>query len=145
MPKRGLAQCANLRGLGKKEGELILQCTLWNTLAMKKILKKLMTIFNDFVKETKNSGNSYQLGIERSSYLQLFFSTCVPGVLGQKASKFIKKRPQHRCFAVKFAKFYRKPFFTKTPTVAASKFFSIFWSCINTCFILIIDISMSLE
>ena len=68
-----------------------------------------MTIFNDFFEETKNSRNSYQLRIERSSRLQMFFKIDVLGVLGLKACKFIKKRVQHRCFAMKFANFYRKP------------------------------------
>ena len=41
-------------------------------------------------------------------------NTCV-GVsfLGPKARNFIKKRLQHRCFPVKFAKFLRKPSLTK--------------------------------
>ena len=33
----------------------------------------------------------------------------------------IKKRLQHRCFSVKFAKVLRTPFFNKTPLVAASE------------------------
>ena len=72
-----------------------------------------MTIFNDFFKETKNSCNSYQLRIEGGSCSQMSFKIGVPGVLGLKACEFIKKRLQHSCFAVKFANFFRKPFFTK--------------------------------
>ena len=34
-------------------------------------------------------------------------------VTGFQASNFIKKRLQHRCFPVKFAKFLRTPFFTE--------------------------------
>ena len=84
-----------------------------NIPASKNIVKKLITIFNDFFGKTKNSCNSYQLRIERSSHLQMFFKIGVIGVLGLKACKFVKKRLQHRCFAVKFAIFFRKPFFTE--------------------------------
>ena len=62
-----------------------------NTPASKNIVKKLMTIFNDFFEETENSHNSYQLRIERSSHLQMFFKMGVLGVLGLKACKFIKE------------------------------------------------------
>ena len=81
-----------------------------NTRASKNIVKKLMMIFNDLFEETKNSCNSYQLRIERSSRLQMFFKIGDLGVLGLKACKFIKKRLQHRCFAMKFVNFFRKPF-----------------------------------
>ena len=84
-----------------------------NTPASKNIVKKLMTIFNDFFEETKNSRNSYQLRIERSRRSQMFFKTGVLGVLGLKACKFIKKRLQDRWFAVKFAIFCRKPCVTE--------------------------------
>ena len=47
---------------------------------IKNIVKKLMTIFNNFFEETKNSHNSYQLRIERSSLLQMFFKIGVLGV-----------------------------------------------------------------
>ena len=33
---------------------------------------------------------------------------------------FLKTRLRHRCFSVNFAKILRKPFFYKTPLVAAS-------------------------
>ena len=72
-----------------------------------------MTIFNDFFEETNNSRNSYQLRIERTSHLQMFFKIGVLGALGLKASKFIKKRLQYGCFAVKSANFFRKPFVTE--------------------------------
>ena len=39
---------------------------------------------------------------------------------GLRTSKFIKKRHEHRCFPVKFAKFLRTPFFNRTPALAAS-------------------------
>ena len=110
-----------------------------------KNVKKLMTIFNDFFEETKNSRNSYQLRIERSSHSQMFFKIGFLGALGLKACKFVKKRLQHRYFAVKFVNFFRKLFFTETPPLAASELISTFWSCINTCFIFVIHISMSLE
>ena len=38
----------------------------------------------------------------------------------------IKKRLQHRCFLVKFAKFLRTPFFYRAPPVAASVSLIIF-------------------
>ena len=85
-----------------------------NTLASENIIKKLMTIFNDFFEETKNLSNSCQLKIERNSRSQMFFKIGVLGVLDLKACKFIKKRLQHRCFAVKFANFFRKPFLLNT-------------------------------
>ena len=78
---------------------------------LKNIVKKLMTIFNDFFEKTKNSRNSYQLRIERSSRSQMFFKIGVPGALGLKAFKFIEKRPQHWCFAVKFAIFLETFFY----------------------------------
>ena len=84
-----------------------------NTPASKNIVKKLMLIFNDLFEETKNCRNSYQLRIERSNCSQMFFKIGLLGVLGLKACKFIKKRLQHRCFAMKFANFFRKPFFTE--------------------------------
>ena len=34
-------------------------------------------------------------------------------VTSLQASNFVKKRLQHRCFAVKFAKFLRTPFFAE--------------------------------
>ena len=74
----------------------------------------------------------------------MFFKIGVPGVLGLTC-KFIKNRLQHRCFAIKFANFFKKNFFYRTPPVAASKVISTFWSCINTCFVFIIHISMSLK
>ena len=37
-------------------------------------------------------------------------------------SLFLKKRPQHRCFPVKFARFLRTSFLYRTPLVAASSF-----------------------
>ena len=69
------------------------------------VIHPAMSIFNDLFEETKNSFNSYQLRIARSSQSQMFFKIGVLGVLGLKACKFIKKRLQHRCFAMKFAKF----------------------------------------
>ena len=53
-------------------------------------------------------------------------SNCV-GVSFNKVAElrvcnFIKKRLQHRCFPVKFAKFLGTPFFHRTPPVAASDF-----------------------
>ena len=87
-----------------------------NTPASKNV-KKLMTIFNDFFEETKNSRNSYQLRIERSSRSQMFFKIGVLGVLDVldlKACKFIKKRLQHRCFPVKFAIFLENVFLRNT-------------------------------
>ena len=41
-------------------------------------------------------------------------------VRGLKVCSFIKKRLQHRCFPVKYAKFWRTPFFYRTLPVAAS-------------------------
>ena len=41
-------------------------------------------------------------------------------IAGIQVCKFIKKRLQRRCFPVKFAKFFRTPFFYRTPPVAAS-------------------------
>ena len=52
---------------------------------------------------------------------------------GLKACNFIRKKPEHRCFPVKFAKFLRAPFFTEhlrwlllrilnTPEVDSKKF-----------------------
>ena len=41
-------------------------------------------------------------------------------VAGLKACNFIKKRLQHRCFPVKFAKFFRTSFFYRKSLVAAS-------------------------
>ena len=38
-----------------------------------------------------------------------------------KTCSFAKKRLQHRCFPVKFAKFLRTPFFNRAPPVAASE------------------------
>ena len=52
-----------------------------NIPASKNTKKKLTTIFNDFFEETKNFHNSYQLRIERSSLLQMFFKIGVLGVL----------------------------------------------------------------
>ena len=83
-----------------------------NTPASKNV-KELMKILDDFFEETKNSRNSYQLRIVRSSRSQMFFKIGVLGFLGLKACKFIKKRLQHRCFAVKFTNFFRKLFFTE--------------------------------
>ena len=37
-----------------------------------------------------------------------------------RACNFIKKVLQHRCFPMKFAKFFRTPFFYRTPPMAAS-------------------------
>ena len=84
-----------------------------NTPALKNIVNKSVTIPNDFSEEIKSSRNFYQLRIERSSRSQMFFKISVLGVLALKACKFIKKRLQRRCFAVKFLKFFRKPFFTE--------------------------------
>ena len=116
-----------------------------NTPALKNIVEKSVTTSNDYFEEIKNSRNSYQLRIERSIRSQMFFKIGVLGVLGLKAYKFIKKRLQHSCFAVKFVKFFWKTFFYKTPPVAASELISTFWSCINTCFVFVIHISMFLE
>ena len=43
---------------------------------------------------------------------------------GQKACHFIKKKPQHRCFPVKYAKSLRNFFYHRTPPVGASGIFS---------------------
>ena len=43
-------------------------------------------------------------------------------VADQKACNFVKKKLRHRCFPVKFAKFFRTPFFTEHLCVAASEY-----------------------
>ena len=42
-------------------------------------------------------------------------------VASLKASNFIKKRLQDRCFPEKFTKFLKRSFFYRTPPVAASE------------------------
>ena len=66
-----------------------------NTQASKNIVKKSMTIFNDFFEEIKNSRNSYQMRIKRSSCSQMFFKIGVIGVLGLKV---YKKEPPTQVF-----------------------------------------------
>ena len=90
-----------------------------------------------FFEETKTYPNSYQLRIEKSSRQQIFFKIGAIGVLSLKAYKFIKNRLQHRCFAVKFAKFLENLFLQKT-LVAAFELISTFCSCLNTCFAFVI-------
>ena len=54
-------------------------------------------------------------------------------VADQKACNFVKKKLQHRCFPVKFAKFLRTPFFTEHLCVAASEYTVFqFYSCFRT-------------
>ena len=50
---------------------------------------------------------------------RLFWNLFFNKVVGQNASNFIKKRPQHRSFPMNFAKFSRRPFFHRTRPVAA--------------------------
>ena len=42
------------------------------------------------------------------------FESLFNKVVGLEVCNFIKKRPQHRCFPVKFAKFFRTPFLQNT-------------------------------
>ena len=55
---------------------------------------------------------------QENNCVEVFFDK----VTGPQGCNFIKKRLQHRCFPVKFAKYLRTPFFYRTPPVAASVF-----------------------
>ena len=118
-----------------------------NTPALKNIIKKLMTIFQwFFLRKLKILLIPINWELKESSCLQMFFKIGVLGVLGLKAYlKFIKKRLQQWCFAAKFVNFFRKLFLTKHLQWLLSELISTFWSCINTCFIFVIHISMSLN
>ena len=52
-------------------------------------------------------------------------------VVVQKVWHLIKKRLQHRCFLVKFAKLPRTPFFHKTPPVTASVILMTLYSALR--------------
>ena len=59
----------------------------------------------------KSTQTSQEIACVRISFLKMY---------RLKACNFIKKSLQHKCFPLKFAKFLRTPFFTKTPPVTAS-------------------------
>ena len=115
-----------------------------NTWALKIIVKKSVTILSDFFEESKNSDNSYQLRIERSSCSQMFFKINSWCSRPEGLQIYSKENPT-QVFRCEVCKKFQKIFFYKPPLVAASELISTFQSCINTCFVFIIHISISLE
>ena len=61
----------------------------------------------------------------RRSYPEVHKGPCVETAICLKACNFIKKRPQHRCFPVKFVKPLRT--LLQTPPVAASAYHTSIW------------------
>ena len=75
------------------------------------------------VKNSMNSRSSMFLGVLKNfaNFMFHMLESLFNKVAGPQLCNFVSKRLQHRCFAVKLAKFLRTPIFKNTVPVAASK------------------------